>query len=111
MICTWRITFELLGVNMGPVPHDSMIVRAPTAEDALTMFKVKFGSVSYKVLGMSLYEAIGPATANCPICSRRWSEHLAERSTCVFQHGWLLERQLGDVERLRIGLAPRPASG
>ncbi len=111
MVYTWRITFELRGIYSTPAPTDSMIVRAPTAEDALTMFRVKLAPADFKVLGMSLYEAIGPVVPHCPICQRRWEDHLSERGTCIFRHGWVLERQLDDVERERLGLAPRLEPG
>ena len=114
MIYTWRITFEVRDI----AGSDSMIVRAPTAEDALTMFKVKGGSVPYKILEMSLFEAIDPKLVNCPICLREWPDHLdpeRRRSedgarACVFQRGWVMERQLDERERAQLRLPKRSSS-
>lgn len=110
MIYTWRIVFELRDVGM-PIPIDSMLVRAPTADDALTLFRVKCGSATLKVLDLSLNETMGPTLVNCPLCLRRWGEHLSARNACRFQRGSVLESQLDEAERKLLGLAPRPELG
>ena len=85
-----------------------MIVRAPTAADALTIFSVNYGEPADRVVTeMGLLEAIDVKLVNCPICFRTWGHHhSASPDLCLFRNGWVMVSRLDAVERSLFGLPP-----
>ena len=98
MIYIWRLLFKSTVRTIGKT--DAMLVRAPTAEDAMTMFTVNWGERADRVVG--LLSVVEYAAVNCPICFRRWDAgHTPE---CKFRFGWVLESQIQDIEVRVMGL-------